>query len=160
MGILSSKSRRVEPQSVKRGEIVVSRGTRCERKIKRPFKYAVYVGEGRVIEYKNGGNSLGQISMRSLESFYGNAGLRVRAKGILRCENSEAVDRATNQYASPAEEWKHYDYRVRNCETFVNYCTTGKPYGKSVIARRKLVRSLATKIYKYIPWNTIENRTM
>ena len=150
MGILASKSRRVEPNSVKRGEIVISRGMRCDRKIKRPFKYAVYVGDGQVIEYTNGGNSLGQISIKSLNKFHGNAGLRIRGIGIFRREHSEAVDRARDLYTGPADEWKHYDYRFRNCETFVNHCATGKPYGKSEITRRKVIRKLATSIYKYI----------
>ena len=160
MGIVSSKNRRVEPCSLKRGEIVISRGAKSDLGIKRPVKYGVYVGDGDVIEYTNAGNSLGEISVKSLNHFMGNAVLRIRGKGIFRCEHTEAVNRAMNLYTGPAEEWKHYDYRFRHSETFVNHCANGKPYGKAVIARRKAVRRLATNIYRYIPWKNIQYRNL
>lgn len=142
---MGSKFGTVNHESVKRGDIVVSRDDG-----RRGNKYGVYVGDGHVIEYQRGIDGLGKITSNALESFRRRGEIRVSGMRIFRYEHPDRVDRANKLYNHPTHEWDKYNYRYRNSQTFVQFCATGMLNGKNNSLRRRMVRGFATKVNKYI----------
>ncbi|KAI6659066.1 hypothetical protein LOD99_14742 [Oopsacas minuta] len=136
---MNSKFSRISPETVEKGDIVVN-------KVKYPRQYAVYIGEGKVIEYIHKGNSVGEIITNNLKSFHKNGVLRIRGIRIFRLEYPERVDRAYNLLINPTQEWNMYNHRFMNSETFVRYCTTGMLNDRTIPMRRRIVWSIADKI--------------
>ena len=145
MGLSYCKSAVVDPESLNKGEVIMSRKVSEQGKRMKSFQYGVYVGNSQVIQYTNTGNNSGSIIMSNLESFHQGGKLRIKTKGLFRRENLNTVKRAAHLYIKPNRKWNEYEYNVRNCEIFANYCSTGVLYPTSNLSRRKLIRKLATR---------------
>ena len=146
MGLNYCKSAVVDPESLNKGEVIMSRRVSEQGKRMKSFQYGVYVGNAQVIQYTNTGNNSGSIIMSNLESFHRGGKLRIKTKGLFRRENLNTVRRATHLYINPDRAWNEYDYKVRNRETFVKYCSTGVFYRTSNLARRRFIRGIANAI--------------